>query len=123
MERNWELCREILFKVEELHIPGEPWIQNFDLSSDWSETEISEHVYLLDQAGLIEAKDLSSSSKYSIIPIRLTWAGHEFTSKSRDQNNWKLALEFVLKRTGAASFDLIFQKLSDLAEGQLISGS
>ena len=123
MERNWNLCREILLKVEALHVPGEPWIQNFDLGPDRSEAEISEHVYLLDQAGLIEAKNLSSSSKYSMIPIRLTWNGHEFVSKSKDKNNWKLVLAFVLRRTGAVSFDLILQKLSDLAEGQMISGS
>ncbi len=123
MEMDWDLCRKILLRVEELHQAGNPWIESFKLSSDVDSENLSEHVRLLDEACLLEAHDLSSKTEYCWVPIRLTFEGHEFVNKSRDQQVWEAAFNAVLKRAGSTSFDLLIHKLTDIGFGRLASNT
>ena len=54
---------------------------------------------LLDEAGLIEAIDLSSRNGPAWLPQRLTWAGHEFIEASRDESRWHKALNLMKEKS------------------------
>ena len=50
-----------------------------------------------------------------VIPFELTWKGHEFLSKIRDEGFWQRVKSIVLAKTGALSFDVISDVATDLA--------
>ena len=55
MKRDMDLIRQILFAAEE----REPQLGWSELELEASDVIVSEHVHILDEAGLIEAEDLS----------------------------------------------------------------
>jgi len=78
MKLDTELVREVLIKIEEL-----PFDLAFhDIAVDGrSDDEITYHVMILDEAGLIEAVDLSTMGGICWKPKRLTYAGHQFPTQ------------------------------------------
>lgn len=75
MKRDMDLVREILMKIEDLpHTCGFHTIA----VEGRHKGEISYHVLLLHEAGLIEAQNLTSQDGVDWKPKRLTYAGHEF---------------------------------------------
>ncbi|HWM89533.1 MAG TPA: DUF2513 domain-containing protein [Thermoanaerobaculia bacterium] len=111
MKRDMDLARRILFAVEEAPLDGETDL-NFD---DFSQEEISYHVMLLSEAGLIEAQDQSGYGGSDWQPERLTWAGHEFLDASRDQGRWEKAKKLVREKVGGLTFDALKAVLIRLA--------
>jgi hypothetical protein len=116
MKRDLDLCREILRQTEESPESAGPTL-NLDGRSP---EEISYHVKLLAEAGLVEAgaadgkftyeePDGSIRTKgqkvYSV--ISLTWAGHEFIDAARDNTRWKAAKTKVLETTGGLAFEFL----------------
>jgi DNA-binding transcriptional ArsR family regulator len=82
MKRDMDLIRRILMDIEESpEATGYQWL---DLSIEGhSPEEVSYHVKLLDEAGLIEAEDLTDTAGFDVRPKRLTWSGHEFIDAVR----------------------------------------
>jgi hypothetical protein len=66
-----------------------------------SEQEIAYHVYLLADAGLIEAENASSHSGPKWYAKHLTYEGHEFVEAARDDTRWHRAKDNVTKTAGA----------------------
>ena len=109
MKRDMDLVRVILIEMEEhqnpntavrLECPG------------YSPDQIGQHVKLLEQAGLIEAKDatgLTTGIKWT--PLSLTWKGHEFLDATRNEGIWQ-KLKAELKDRGMS---LPFSLIQDLA--------
>jgi hypothetical protein len=94
MKRDMELCRELLLKVEELPFDG----RFHDVAVEGrSDEEITYHIMLLDEAGLIEAEDLSTLSSICWKPKRLTYSGHEFLDGARSDTVWQKAKAWTLK--------------------------
>jgi hypothetical protein len=114
MKLDMDLCREILFKVEELE-PLEGWIQDLQIPSA-TESELTYHVRLLDEAGLIVAQDLSTMSGVSWKAKRLTWAGHDFLRLSRNETFWSKAKETALRTTGAVTLEVMKVVLGEVAK-------
>ena len=56
-----------------------------------NETEISYHIALLDDAGLLHGQDRSAIGVFRWSAGALTWAGHEFVEAIRDESVWKEA--------------------------------
>lgn len=83
----------------------------------YSKDEISYHVNLLYEAGLIDAIDLSSLTSYRWEPKKLTWQGHEFLDSARNDNLWEGAKK-ELKKTGSFSFQVLQNMLVNLATQQ-----
>ncbi len=110
MKRDMDLVRSILLQVEAneddprgmipLDIPGK------------SPMDVSYHVMLMAEAGLITAHDLSSSSGYNFIPKRLTWSGHEFLDAARNETVWNETKMTVAKKAGTVSFEVLKALLS-----------
>ncbi len=104
MKRDMDLVRKILLEIEEAPFSG-GWL-DFDLEG-YDESELSYHTMLLDEAGLIEAIDLSSMNTVIWKPKHLTWEGHEFLEASRDESRWKKALTIMKEKGGGMAFDVL----------------
>jgi hypothetical protein len=73
------------------------------------EQEISYQVYLLADAGLIEAQPAATtmSSTQKWYPKHLTYAGHEFLDAARQDTRWNSAKDKVLNATGTLSLEAL----------------
>jgi hypothetical protein len=116
MKRDMDLCREILRQIEESPDSASPAIRIEGRSAE----EISYHVKLLSEAGLVEAgaadgrfisKEADGSDRikgqkvYS--PNSLTWQGHDFLDAARDDTIWRKANSKILESGGGLAFDVL----------------
>ena len=85
-----------------------------------SDLEVSYHVKLLHDAGLIEAFDFSDQSDFKWVPQRLTWDGHEFLEAARNDTIWAKAKEVMMEKVGGISLDVMKAVLLDLAKKAVI---
>ncbi len=87
MKRDMELCRKILFAIEEQYVDSA--IINLKIE-DYSMEEVAYHCKILYDAGLID--DYSSKNADNHIYIfgvgSLTWEGHDFLDKIREESIW-----------------------------------
>lgn len=87
VKRDLDLIRKILLAVEESDtIPGD--FIDIQIES-YSQEEISYHVKLSREAGLVEAVNLSSHTSFKWVPTSLTWSGHEFLDAARSESKWE----------------------------------
>ena len=104
MKRDFNLIRAILLALEE----NETVIGFSTLEIDGvTEEQVSYHVRLLFQAGLIDALDASAMNSFHWLPGLLTWDGHEFLDASRDETRWKSAQNLILEKGGDLGFDVL----------------
>lgn len=85
MKRNTALSRTILLAVENDETSTGRGFIDLDIPNH-SKEEVSEHVRLLFEDGLIEAIDFSSFDGPDWKPVRLTSQGHNFLNSIRDKN-------------------------------------
>lgn len=110
MRRDMDLIRELLLEIEEKHDGSG---RQVDVSGgDAPSPVVTEHLFMLAEAGLIEAQDASHMQGRRIIVLRMTWQGHEFLDRIRDPQIWAKTKEGA-KRVGSFSLDV----LSDIARG------
>jgi hypothetical protein len=104
MKRDMDLVRDILIQVEEsTHTHG--WC---DINIEGrSPAEITYHVRMMHEQGLIEAQDLTTMSGVSWLPKRLTAQGHDFLDAARSEKVWTLAKEAVVEATGTLTLDAL----------------
>lgn len=104
MQRDMELIREILLGIE----TSEPkqGLVRLKLSGR-DNAEVSYHVMLLAQAGLIDAIDMSSSAGSSWIPKSLTWEGHDFLDAARNDTVWKKAMTTLKDKSVSVPFEIV----------------
>ena len=112
MKRNMDLIRQILLQVEAS--PHANFPVRISIEGQDDET-ISYHVRLLDEAGLIEARD-PGGNKW--VPLRLTWRGQEFLEAARDNNVWEKAKQ-IASKSGGIAFETLFPLLLDLGRKAL----
>lgn len=86
MKLDKDLVREILLEVEAHDEPDGLIELHID---DRSPEEISYHVCLLDEAGLLTALDTGGMDIFRWQPQRLTYQGHEFLDTVRDEEIWR----------------------------------
>jgi DNA-binding transcriptional ArsR family regulator len=117
MKRDMDLARAILLKIEEQPFTG-AWVE---ITIDgYSPDEITYHVMLLAEAGLIDADDVSSIANVEWMPKRLTWEGHEFLDAARDNNRWNKAKN-TMEKFGGFVFEIGKQVLLELIKSELRS--
>ena len=89
MKRDMDLVRKILFAIEANEdATGHGWIELGNINN-YSEKQVSYHVSLLYQGGLIDAIDLSNMNSFCWEPKRLTWEGQEFLEAIRKEGTWE----------------------------------
>ena len=122
MLRDMDLVKDILIELGN-NTPGTSYnSENFEIPGHDPE-EVHFHLYLLEQAGLIEAHDATGmgSQGPEMIPLWLTWNGYEFLEAASNEGIWEKA-KGVLKEQGlGTSFDLMKTLLVKLGQ-EAISG-
>ena len=115
MKRDMDLVREILLTIEKDEGSGHIRPR----TPGYSAQEITYHIEIMKEAGLVEAEIIRSSKQSSYILKRLTWQGHEFLDAARDETLWKKAKEKVLEKTSGLSIDLLKAVLLNLGKQAL----
>lgn len=118
MQRNWDLIRLILLKLEGLETtsgqvrPDE--IEGYD------KEVVSYHVRLLMDAGLIEGEcSRTMGAPLYCVGYALTWEGHELLDRMRDATLWN-RIKGVARQKGLdLSLDVIRQAAKALIGGLL----
>jgi hypothetical protein len=112
MKRDMELVRQILLKTEQ-NTEVDGWI-DLDIEGHAPE-EVSYHVKLLADAGLLEAQDLTTTEEFEWKPKSLTWNGHEFLDAARNETIWKKTTEIVKDKGGSIPFEVLKDLLIKVA--------
>ena len=119
MKRDMDLIRQMLLKIEE-HPYDLDWVElKFE---GHSPEEISYHVMLLAQAGLIEADNLSTLGGPQWKAKSLTWQGQEFLEASKDEGRWNKTKKLVKEKGGGMVFEVLKTSLIELAKNAVLSG-
>lgn len=113
MKRNMDLIRMVMLEAEKSKDPYELIDPKFE---GHSETEISYHIALLDDAGLLHGRDRSAIGVFRWSAGALTWAGHEFVEAIRDDDIWKEALAITAKSGNGTVFELLKKALMSVLE-------
>ena len=119
MKRDMDLVREILLNVEALPFDG--GFHDITIDGHTNE-EITYHVMLLDEAGFIEAQDLTTMDGICWKPKRLTYAGHEFLDAARSDTVWQKAKAWTLKSTGTLTLEGLKLALPHVVKALIASG-
>jgi hypothetical protein len=104
MKRDMDLVREVLIFIEE-HSHG--FAPDSISIEKYSDEQVGYHCYLMEQAGLVYAKDQTTMADFSPnwTAVAMTWKGHEFLDNAKHQGSWQQAKE-VVEKLGDASFSV-----------------
>jgi len=119
MKRDMNLIREILLKLEERE-PDAGAI-NVGPIEGVSKAEISHHTYLLHEAGLIRGVKSYPNGTFrtpQIVPICLTWSGHDFLEEARDPERWGKAMT-VMEGLGTFTIGVAREILTGMIRTQM----
>jgi len=109
MKRDLELIRKLLIFFEEKESPQSvevPPINGYD------ELSIKYHLVLLHDAGLLRCEPVKSSTSERVIyvlPFDLTWEGHEFLAKVKNEGVWRKIRTVVAAKGGSLAFSVVNQ--------------
>lgn len=107
MQRNWEVIRELLTRVEECTLPSDM----VRLSSFPQEraAEVSYHMVLLIEAGLVKGQvsQTIGPEVKDFFAQRLTWGGHEFLDAIRSDTVWQKTKKTFVEQGVSMTFDLV----------------
>jgi hypothetical protein len=104
MKRDMDLARAIMLKLEDEPFDGGPTKLT---NPDYPDNEISYHVMLLHDAGLIHAFDFSGDGHPNWQPAYLTWAGHEFLEAAKDDTRWNRAKNYLKEQGSPMLFEVL----------------
>lgn len=99
MELDKDLVRRILLAVEAND--DDPRVPKIIQIEGYMETQVSYHVALMAEAGLLTAKDMGNLKKFTWGAQRLTYRGHEFLDAVRDPEIWRKTKSTAQKAGGA----------------------
>ena len=101
MQRDWNLIRLLLLKVESGEEPAE--------LNQYSDEQVLYHCELLQESDLVIGTIvIGENGKAAGARIeRLTWKGHDLLDSIRDDTIWKKTLSVVKEVTISASADML----------------
>ena len=104
MKRDWDLIRKILFTLEES--PAGAMMAHQMLGN--SREPVSHHIAILSDAKLIQVRyELVEAPATRDNVIRLTWEGHEFLDKIRQDSIWNEVKSTAKNKSLDLTFDII----------------
>jgi hypothetical protein len=104
MKLDKDMVHEILLDIEACDKPEGLIELHID---DRSPEEISYHVRLLDEAGLLAALDTGGLDRFRWQPLRLTYQEHEFLDTVRDGEIWRRT-KAGADKAGVAGLGMLF---------------
>lgn len=117
MKRDMDLVRAILLLVESSDTDLMASVSIEPLKEQgYLEPQIFHHIKLLNEAGLVEAKDSSSYNGAYWEVKALTWEGHDFLDAAKKDSLWEKAKKTVLQKTGGLPFDVLKATLVQLGK-------
>ena len=106
MKRDMELCRKILFAIEERYVSTA--IHGLKIDGYTTE-EVAYHCKLLHEAGLIkDCKIIYASNRIVSFGVSsLTWEGHDFLDKIREDTIWNKTKGLIKNKALPMTLDVI----------------
>lgn len=122
MKRDMELCRKILFAIEEQHTG----LAIYDLKIEgYTPEHIAYHCKILHEAGFIsDYEPLYASDELQDFAVGgLTWTGNDFLDRIREDTIWNKTKTTIIKGGLSMTVDVIKQVstaiLSAMTEGAI----
>lgn len=113
MKRDMDLVRKIMLAVEASERPLDSSLIRI---GGYTGEMITEHMRLLNEAGLIEGiSAYSVEHKLKWIELRLTWNGHDFLDAARNESIWTETVTEVRRKSGAVPFEVLKGLLMEVA--------
>ncbi|EGR1560408.1 DUF2513 domain-containing protein [Vibrio alginolyticus] len=117
MKRDMDLGRKILLALESkedfsTHICPE--------IEDATDLQVSYHIKLLAEAGLVNAKDWSDCDGDEWVASSLTTCGHDFLDAARNDSIWLKAKELIQSKGVALTFEMLKLALAETLKSQLL---
>ena len=86
-----------------------------------TDEQIGYHVYLMHQAGLVDAVDSTfiSGNSPNFIPRKLTWDGHDFLDSIKDESLWEKAKKSVITPAGGVAFSVLLEWVKAEAKSRI----
>ena len=118
MERNMDLCRLILFKIETEYRSTALYnlnIDGFDLDT------VAYHCKILADAGLLDSYEpiYGDDRIYAFSVGSLTWAGHDFLDKIRENTMWDRIKDKIKYNTFPMNLEVIKNVATNLIDYQI----
>ena len=118
MERNMDLCRLILFKIEAEYRSTSLYnlnIDGFDLDT------VAYHCKILADAGLLDSYEpiYGDDRIYAFSVGSLTWAGHDFLDKIRENTMWDRIKDKIKENTLPMTLEVIKNVATNLIDYQI----
>lgn len=106
MKRNMDLCRLILFKIEEEYFSTS--LYNLKITG-YSDEEVAYHCKLLFDNELIsDYKDSYVDDSLDFFEVgSLTWKGHDFIDKIREDTVWNRTKEVIKEKMLPSTIEVI----------------
>lgn len=106
MMRDMDLCRRILFAIEEQYVATA--ICNLKIDGYTTE-QVAYHCNVLYEAGLISdyRAQYASGEIYTFGVGSLTWDGHDFLDKIREDTVWNRTKNVMKEKVLPATLDVI----------------
>ena len=123
MQRDMNLIRQILFAVDASEEDPRGWV-TLEMPGS-SVKEVSYHVMLLGQAGLLDVQDASAMGEngFQYYPKSLTWDGHDLLDAIRDEGIWSRVREKLKAVGGTTTLELLKAIAVAVAKEQLGIGT
>ena len=107
MQRNWDVVRKILIKLEE--IGNTSSFIHHDQVNGYDPEVVAYHMQLLDEAGLIKARCTFTGGGLTAAAQSMTWTGHEFLDQIRNDTVWNTVKNNAREKGISLSLDVIVQ--------------
>ena len=106
MKRDLDLVRTLLLYFE---AKPDDRVEECPSIEGYSELEVKYHLLLMDEADLLrcEREVTPTGRTIYVLPMSLTWHGHEFLEAARNNEFWRRAKALVLAKSGALSFEVL----------------
>lgn len=120
MKRDMELCRKILFAIEEQYV--DVAIHNLKIEG-YSMEQVAYHCKILHEAGLIsDYKPLPGGNHIISFGVgSITWNGHEYLDKIRQDSTWNKVKDTLKEKGLPMTIDTV-SKVATAIISQMISG-
>lgn len=113
MKRDMELVRKLLLEFEKIE-ESERGQTKFIEIEGYEQDKINGHAYLIYEAGLVEMIKMETSGGRLFLPQGLTWEGHEFLAKARNENIWNEGVKIAKEKGLDLGIDIMKTLLSSL---------
>lgn len=113
MKRDMELCRKILFAIEEQYVDTS--IEDLEIPG-YTANQVAYHCQILENAGLVSYYHSESDEEgLEFFEVgSLTWEGHDFLDKIREDTVWNRTKNIITEKGLPMILDVVKQVSTDI---------